>query len=145
MDTLPVTPMIRRATAADAAALLTLTRAFATSFPVEEAAFSASLAQLLTAADAFLTVAELDGSIAGYVLAFDHVALYAGGRVAWVEEIMVEAERRRSGIGAALMESTEAWARDRDCRLVALATRRAGPFYAALHYEESAIYYRKVL
>ena len=29
--------------------------------------------------------------------------------------------------------------------VVALATRRAAPFYRALGYEESAIYFRKIL
>jgi len=33
----------------------------------------------------------------------------------------------------------------RGCALVALATRRAAPFYRALGYEESAVYFRKVL
>ena len=31
------------------------------------------------------------------------------------------------------------------CALVALATRRAAPFYRAAGYEESATYFRKVL
>jgi hypothetical protein len=34
---------------------------------------------------------------------------------------------------------------ERDCVLVALATRRAAPFYRALGYRESAAYLRKVL
>jgi hypothetical protein len=37
------------------------------------------------------------------------------------------------------------WAAVRDCALVALATRRAAPFYRALGYEESAVYFRKIL
>ena len=32
-----------------------------------------------------------------------------------------------------------------DCILIALATRRAAPFYRALGYAESAVYFRKVL
>jgi hypothetical protein len=39
----------------------------------------------------------------------------------------------------------EQWAAARDCALVALATRRAAPFYRALGYEQSAIYHRKIL
>ena len=45
----------------------------------------------------------------------------------------------------ALMSAYEQWATSRDCALVALATRRAAPFYRALGYEESAIYHRKIL
>jgi hypothetical protein len=43
------------------------------------------------------------------------------------------------------MSGFEQWAAARDCALVALATRRAAPFYRALGYEESAIYHRKIL
>jgi hypothetical protein len=44
-----------------------------------------------------------------------------------------------------LMRGFEAWARARECRLVSLATRRASAFYAAIGYEESAVYFRKLL
>jgi hypothetical protein len=46
---------------------------------------------------------------------------------------------------AALMMAFERWALERNCRLVALATRRVVPFYVALGYEQSATYLRKVL
>jgi ribosomal protein S18 acetylase RimI-like enzyme len=39
----------------------------------------------------------------------------------------------------------ERWAAEQGCALVALATRRAAPFYRALGYEDSATYFRKVL
>jgi len=43
------------------------------------------------------------------------------------------------------MAAFEAWAAEHGCALVALATRRAAPFYRALGYEESAAYFRKLL
>ena len=43
------------------------------------------------------------------------------------------------------MSAFEQWAAVRDCALIALATRRAAPFYRALGYEESAAYFRKIL
>ena len=43
------------------------------------------------------------------------------------------------------MSAFEQWAAARDCALIALATRRAAPFYRALGFEESAVYFRKVL
>jgi hypothetical protein len=43
------------------------------------------------------------------------------------------------------MQQFERWAATRDARLIALATRRAVPFYQALGYEQSAIYLRKLL
>jgi hypothetical protein len=43
------------------------------------------------------------------------------------------------------MAAFEAWASGQGCALVALATRRAAPFYRALGYEESAACFRKLL
>lgn len=43
------------------------------------------------------------------------------------------------------MQDFERGATGRGARLVALATRRAAPFYHALGYEESATYLRKLL
>lgn len=118
---------------------------FATSFKPERAAFEASLAQLLPDPAAWLAVAELDGNVVGYCLGFAHATFFANGRVAWVEEIMVEETLRGQGIGRALMDAFEAWAAGRGSKLVALATRRAAPFYLALGYDESAAYFRKLL
>jgi GNAT superfamily N-acetyltransferase len=58
---------------------------------------------------------------------------------------MVQADLRRAGIGTVLMQHFETWASARGSKLVALATRRASAFYAAQGYEESAIYFRKLL
>jgi GNAT superfamily N-acetyltransferase len=65
--------------------------------------------------------------------------------VGWVEEIVVRGHDRGQGIGGALMSAFEHWAAAQGCALVALATRRAAPFYRALGYAESATYFRKVL
>ncbi len=138
-------PTIRAATTADGEAIFALVELFATSFLPEREAFDHSLAHLLNENAAWVGVAEIAGEIVGYCLGFDHYTFYANGRVAWVEEIMVKHEYRQRGIGRALMDAFEIWAQARGSRLVALATRRAAPFYAALGYEESAIYFRKVL
>lgn len=135
----------RRATPADAQQVFALTQEFATSFQPEPGAFRVSFAHLLAQDDALLLLAEESGEIIGYLLGFDHFTLFANGRVAWVEEVMVGAGRRRAGIGAELMLQFEQWATARGARLVALATRRAAPFYLALGYEESATYFRKLL
>ncbi len=136
---------IRRAAPQDGPALFQLARAFATSFAVEQPAFEQAFAELLTHPEAFLAVAEADGEVVGYVLGFDHLTFFANGRVAWVEEIMVGESLRRRGIGRILMEAFEAWATEREAKMIALATRRAADFYGALGYEESAAYFRKRL
>jgi GNAT superfamily N-acetyltransferase len=135
---------IRLANQDDASALYGLAKDFATSFEVHETAFFPTLARVLADPNAYLAVAE-DEAIIGYILGFDHDTFFANGRVAWVEEITVREEHRRRGIGWRLMQAFEAWAQTRQARLVALATRRAAPFYRAIGYEESAIYFRKLL
>ena len=141
----PVEFMIRRATAADADAIFTLLCQFATSFRPERQSFDLCLRELLAEESAWLAVAESGAAVIGYCLGFDHVAFYANGRVGWLEEITVEPELRRKGVGRALMNAFEQWAGARGAILVGLATRRAAPFYTALGYEESAMYYRKVI
>ncbi|HUY44938.1 MAG TPA: GNAT family N-acetyltransferase [Streptosporangiaceae bacterium] len=81
----------------------------------------------------------------GRLLGFRHLTFYANGPVGWVEEILVRGEHRGRGVGRALMGAFERWASDRDCVLVALATRRAASFYRALGYQELATYLRKML
>ncbi len=138
---------VRAATASDAGAVLSLATGFATSFAVDERTFLRSYEALLGAADARLLVAEAGpgGAVVGYLLGFDHPTFFANGRVGWVEELAVEEAHRRAGIGTLLMGGFEAWARLRGCQLVGLATRRASAFYAAIGYEESAVYFRRRL
>lgn len=122
-----------------------LLQEFALSFSPEEAAFVESARHLLTDEAALLAVAEIEERVVGYCLGFDHYTFYANGRVAWVEEITVQAAHRRAGIGRMLMQHFEAWAAKRGSKLVALATRRASFFYRALGYEETATCFRKML
>jgi GNAT superfamily N-acetyltransferase len=142
---MPATTTLRRAEPQDGPALFLLARTFATSFIVEQSAFESAFEQLLTQTEAFLAIAETEEEIVGYVLGFDHLTFFANGRVAWVEEIIVSAEVRRQGIGRQLMAAFEDWARAREAKMIALATRRASPFYFALGFEESAQYFRKPL
>ena len=81
----------------------------------------------------------------GYLLGFTHLTFYANGPVGWVEEVLVRQDHRGQGAGRALMSAFEMWAAKRGCALVALATRRAAPFYRALGYDESAAYLRKLI
>ena len=117
----------------------------AMSFTFSGTDFAASFAALLADPQACVLVAAGDEGPVGYLLGFRHLTFYANGPVGWVEEILVRGEHRRSGAGRDLMAAFEGWAREHGCALVALATRRAAPFYRALGYEESAVYHRKVL
>lgn len=137
--------MIRRATAADADAIWPLTREFAASFTPDRNAFDKTFAGLVERDDAFLAIGTTASGAVGYVLAVAHPTLFANAPVVWVEELMVSEVERRSGIGRALMDAVETWARDRGAAYVSLATRRASDFYLALGYDESATFFRKLL
>ncbi|MBI4197822.1 MAG: GNAT family N-acetyltransferase [Chloroflexi bacterium] len=137
--------LIRQAMLEDCDQVFALAGDFATSFRPEYEAFTDAYAQLLGQEDALVLVAEQSGRVLGYLLGFDHWTFFANGRVSWVEEVMVQEDHRRRKVGAALMARFEEWAQSRQSKLVALATRRAAPFYLAIGYEESATYFRRLV
>ncbi|MGO9954896.1 MAG: GNAT family N-acetyltransferase [Solirubrobacteraceae bacterium] len=120
--------VIRRAQSSDRDRLWPLVQDFAASFARERSAFDRSFDALIARADTLLVVAELPGSvIAGYLLASHHGTLFANAPVAWVEEIMVAAPARRSGIGRALMAEARDFTYDHARRAAGmLATSSAG-------------------
>jgi len=140
-----ISTTIRTAEAADLNQVYSLTVEFATSFQPNIEFFRTSFRRLIDHRDALFLVAVQSGLVAGYLLGFDHDSLFANGRVAWLEELIVRQQLRRKGIGKQLTERFEQWARSRANRLVALGTRRAALFYRAIGYEESAMYLRKLL
>jgi GNAT superfamily N-acetyltransferase len=136
---------IRRARAADAGAVAQLAGDLAQSFAFSREKFDLTYPQLLAAPDVCLLLAADGDECLGYLLGFRHLTFYANGPVGWVEEVLVRSEHHGRGIGRALMSAFERWAAEQGCALVALATRRAAPFYRALGYEDSAVYFRKML
>jgi GNAT superfamily N-acetyltransferase len=136
---------VRPARAGDADDVAALAAELAQSFAFSAEKFAATYPALLAADGARLLLAVSGREIVGYLLGFRHLTFYANGPVGWVEEVVVRDQDRGRGIGRVLMDAFEQWAAARDCALVALATRRAAPFYSALGYEESAVYFRKVL
>ncbi len=140
-----IEPKLRRAEIGDEARLLSLVQEFVASFELEPDSYKTSFHRLVRNESAFVMVAEANGQLVGYILGFVHDTFYANGPVAWVEEIMVHSEHRRTGLGGRLMDSFESWCKSRGAILSALATRRASKFYEAIGYEESATYYRRLL
>ena len=136
---------IRPAGAGDADAVADLAAELAQSFPLSRTRFHLTYPALLAADGACLLLAVHEQQRLGYLLGFQHLTFYATGSAAWVEEVLVRRQDRDRGIGRALMRAFEQRAASQGCGLIALATRRAAPFYRALGYEESAVYSRKVL
>jgi GNAT superfamily N-acetyltransferase len=136
---------VRRATVGDEFELFALVNQFPTPTPPNRETFASTLRSKLRDADAFVAVAELDRKLVGYVAGDAHETFYAGGKVAWVDEILVAENARRRGIGRALMQEFEAWAENGRCRLMGLATRAAASFYEELGFEDSAGYFKRYL
>jgi len=136
---------VRQARAGDADDVARLAAELAMSFEFSAASFRESYPALLAEDGACLLLAVDGHESIGYLLGFRHLTFYANGPVGWVEEIVVRDQDRGRGTGRVLMDAFEQWAAAEGCRLIALATRRAAPFYRALGYEESATYFRKVL
>jgi len=135
---------IRPAGVGDADGVAALAAELAQSFPFSAESFRVSYPALLADDGACLLLAANGHESVGYLLGFRHLTFYANGPVGWVEEIVVRGDGRGRGIGRAMMSAFEQWAAAHGCALVALATRRAAPFYRALGYEESATYFRKI-
>lgn len=136
---------MRRATGADAEPVRALAADMAVSFTVDDQAFHRSFDAVVDASDAHLLVVDAGTGVGGYLLGFEHPAFFANGPVAWVEEIAVQPDLRRLGLGSLLMSTFEDEARGRGCALVALATHRASSFYETIGYHRYATYYRKNL
>src|ERR1043165_7505128 len=136
---------IRSAAEGDFAGTCQLAKQLAATFPFDERAFALSYPAVLQNPAATLLVAVEDSSVIGYLLGYTHVTFWAGADIWWVEELIVEKQSRNQGVGRALMHHFEERARAGGGRIVCLCTRRAADFYRAIGYEESALYFRRLL
>jgi GNAT superfamily N-acetyltransferase len=135
---------IRKAVLLDGDQVWPLVKTFATSYAPEREAFNRAFSHLVERQDTLVLVAEMNAvELIGYVLASHHGTLFANGNVAWVEEIMVTESARLCGVGRALMDGVEQWAREVPVAYVSLATRRADAFYGRLGYQPSATFFKK--
>jgi N-acetylglutamate synthase-like GNAT family acetyltransferase len=136
---------LREARPDDVEALLPLAADLATSFSVDPQAFRRCFTECLREDSSVVLVAEDHTGLVGYLLGCDHFTFFANGRVSKVEEVYVPPPQRKQGIGRELMRSFERWAVARGSAQVAVCTRRASAFYAALGYEETATCFRAVM
>jgi GNAT superfamily N-acetyltransferase len=93
-------------------------------------------------------VAEKDGEVVGVcqVVIFQHFQ-HAGGWCCELESVHVRSDCRSQGIGAQLLASAEALARDRGCYRVQLTSRNvrddAHRFYLANGYDQTSQGFKK--
>jgi predicted N-acetyltransferase YhbS len=126
---------IRAARASDAADVARLTTQLG--YELNESDAADRLSRILVRDNQQFLVADLDGHAVGWV----HVVLveYVEAEAfALIGGLVVDSAYRRSGVGRALMERAETWARERGCAIVRLSstiTRTAAHrFYERLGY-----------
>ena len=124
--------VIRSATAADIPAMVRLLEtlfSIEADFMPDSARQQRGLELLLARGEhALLLVAERDGGVMGMCSAQVLISTAQGGEVALLEDVVVDVACRGEGIGAALLEQIEQWARTRGItRLQLLADRSNTP------------------
>ncbi|WP_199715029.1 GNAT family N-acetyltransferase [Acutalibacter sp. 1XD8-33] len=129
--------LIRDAVPGDAPALTRL-NAVAMGYDYPEDRTRRKLEKLLESGRDKILVAEREGQVVGYLHLVDYDVLYAD-HMKNIMGIAVDPGCRRQGIGRALLEAGETWAKEQDAdgiRLVSGESRKgAHAFYRALGYE----------
>jgi ribosomal protein S18 acetylase RimI-like enzyme len=104
------------------------------------------LADLTGSSHSFLFVAESDGRTVGFISGELREGSPTFRQRTWasVDDVYVEPEHRNLGVGRALLESVEAWARERRADgislQVAAANERGRKFYSELGFREVSVY-----
>ena len=118
-------------------------------YPCEVEEASRRLAALLESGGCVAIVAEIDDRIVALATAHEMNLLHSSGKVVQLTMLVVASSARRSGVGRALVEAAETWARWRGCmRMVVASNERrkdAHAFYERLGFAHTSRYYSKML
>jgi aminoglycoside 6'-N-acetyltransferase I len=124
---------IRGATADDLDVLVRLARAFydEDGFTTPDAELRRNFGVLLSAEDAHLVLASVDGAIAGFALSTTAFILESG-LVVELQDLYVVPAARGRGVGSALIEDAARWARSRSAALLEVIVAPNGRDVTAL-------------
>jgi ribosomal protein S18 acetylase RimI-like enzyme len=120
-------------------------RIYATA-PGAERVMRRFLADLASSSHSFLFVAESDGRVVGFISGELREGSLTFRQRTWasVDDVFVEPDSRNLGIGRALLEGVEAWAKKRRADgislQVAAANSRGRKFYEELGFREVSVY-----
>lgn len=136
---------VRLASAPDHDRVLELVQKLDHVFDVDPEKFSETFAFVLGDTDRTLVhVAESAGETVGYCLTTVTPLLYSNGPSAQLQEIVVDEDKRVSGVGTALVRAVEAACEQLGVKQLTVASRRAGGFYDRLGYSQQAEYMRRL-
>jgi ribosomal protein S18 acetylase RimI-like enzyme len=128
---------IRPARSGDAADLARL--AGQLGYPATAGEMEARLGAVLSSPGRAAFVAEAGSAVVGWIVVEDRPLLQSE-RAAEIEGLVVDEERRRSGVGAALMRGAESWARNRGLTSIRVRSRiardGAHEFYRGLGFRD---------
>jgi hypothetical protein len=96
-------------------------------YPTPAEQVPARVAAVEAEGGATMLAADGAGAVLGLVSVTSHAALHTGGPIAYVMALVVASEARGRGVGRALLDGAEQWARKRGCERLSLtsAERRA--------------------
>ena len=100
--------------------------------------FDRNLPLIIYDASTYLRVAEENGFVVGYSLAILQWTLYANGQILVLQELVVDANRQKQGIGAQLIADLLDTAQTASAKEITVATRRAKDYYPRFGFMEVA-------
>jgi predicted N-acetyltransferase YhbS len=129
---------IQKLTAADLPELAVLYQELM-SEPTNDAAMAATFEWMAANSDYLTLVAKLDGAVVGSLMGIVCRELVGRCRpFVVIENVIVAPDRRRMGVGRALMTEIEHLARERDCSMIEFCSgshrKEAHRFYESLGY-----------
>jgi GNAT superfamily N-acetyltransferase len=136
---LPAGVSVRRARPGDAAHVLGLIQQLG--YAPAERRYDETFAQVVRHPEAAVFVATEGLKVIAYLAMSQRPQIRIGGRVAVIDELVVEERRRGAGIGSALVEAALKHASELGCSRIELTTARtrdsyARGFYASLGFVE---------
>lgn len=127
-------------------------------YPLGGDAFATSLRRADDDRSRFARVAEVDGRVVGFITAHmdeptanpqEQLMRDLGKLRAYIDVLVVHRSFWRQGVGRALMETAESWARGQGAAVIKTDTNLQSPvsvpFYESLGYDRQAVIFRKVL
>jgi GNAT superfamily N-acetyltransferase len=123
---------VRRGRPGDAASVLSLLKQLG--YSPEERSFDETFALVVRHPEAAVFIANEGVRVIGYLALSQRPQIRLGGRLAVVDELVVEESRRGTGIGSALLDAAVAFARGLGCVRIELVTARVRESYVRGFY-----------